>query len=133
MKNIKKVRALYYFALVISIFSFTSVANASESFTPYSIDAFQQAQQNGETIVIDVYADWCSVCKIQNPILHEVKKKHPSVVFFSVNYDTQHDAVKYFNAPRQSTIVVYKGTQEISRSVAETDAEAIMAAIEKGL
>ena len=38
-----------------------------------------------------------------------------------------------FDAQRQSTLIVFKGTQETARSVGSTDAEAIGALLSKAL
>lgn len=49
-----------------------------------------------------------------------------------VNFDQDKAAVKRFRAPRQSTLLLYRGEEQLWFSVAETRQEAIFAAINQG-
>lgn len=72
--------------------------------------------------VIDVYADWCPTCRVQSSVIEEYVKERSNldIVFLKVNYDEQKDWVKHFNAHRQSTLVGFKGKNQVFYSVAET-------------
>ena len=73
--------------------------------------AFEQAQKQGEPILIDIYASWCDVCKSQVVILDTLRKtpKYASLVTFRINYDTQKDLMRTFKATVQSTLILYRG------------------------
>ena len=87
--------------------------------------AFEQAQKQGEPILIDIYASWCDVCKRQAVVLDNLRKtpKYASLVTFRINYDTQKDLMRSFKATVQSTLIVYRGETEVGRSVGETQPE----------
>ena len=40
-----------------------------------------------ERAIVDFNAEWCSFCKIMEPILENVSKKHKDVKIYSVNVD----------------------------------------------
>lgn len=95
--------------------------------TPFTEVAFKQAQANNEVVLIDVFATWCPTCKRQSMILADYFHKNPTskVKVFVVDFDEQKDWVSYFKAPRQSTLILYKGEKQLWFSVAETKADVI--------
>jgi len=50
-----------------------------------------------------------------------------------VDFDTQKDAVRFFGARMQSTLIAFKGTTETGRSVGETERSSIAALLNKAL
>lgn len=89
--------------------------------------SFKAAQDSNKSILVDISATWCPVCKKQHQVLAALAKKpeYAGLVVFEVDFDTQKDAVRSFNAQRQSTLIAFKGPQETRRLVAETAAEPI--------
>jgi hypothetical protein len=55
------------------------------------------------------------------------------LVYFVVDFDTQKEAVKFFGARMQSTLIAFKGATETGRSVGDTDAASIAALLRKTL
>jgi thioredoxin 1 len=104
---------------------------ASDRAQPYSEDAFEAAQRAGEPILVDVTASWCPTCARQGEILDTLLENadFSDLTVFEVDFDDQKDAVRAFRAPRQSTLVVFRGEQETGRAVAitsEGDIEALL-------
>jgi hypothetical protein len=50
-----------------------------------------------------------------------------------VDFDSQKDAVKYFGARMQSTLIAFKGEKETGRSVGDTNRSSIAALLSKTL
>ncbi len=53
----------------------------------------------GKTVVMDFWATWCTPCRVQHPMIENVKKKYagdPSVVFLSIDSDDDHTIVPGF-------------------------------------
>ncbi|PPD42500.1 MAG: thiol reductase thioredoxin [Methylocystis sp.] len=113
----------------------TSVTGAIAAEKPFSQEAFAAAQGAGKGIVVHVYAPWCPTCRAQEPILHklEADPKFSGVESFRVDFDSQKDAVKSLKARNQSTIIVFKGAQEVGRSAGETSEKAITELVGKAL
>ena len=99
---------------------------------PFDAKAFQQAQTAGKTILVDVTASWCPTCKQQRPIVQEIEKEKPSLVVYEVDFDTAKDALKRFRVQYQSTLIMFKGANEVARSTGETDPTQIRALVAKG-
>lgn len=117
-----------YFIIALMMLLSSSMAQAKTPFTP---EAFQQAQANNEVVLIDVYASWCPTCRRQSTVLADYFQQHPTskIKVFVVDYDEQKQWVTHFKAPRQSTLILFKGKQQLWMSVAETNAEKIAAAL----
>jgi thioredoxin 1 len=111
------------------LLSATLVAEAGQ---PFDAKAFQQAQAAGKTILVDVTASWCPTCKQQRPIVQEIEKERTNLVVYEVDFDTAKDALKRFRVQYQSTLIMFKGNNEVGRSTGETDSTQIRALVAKG-
>ena len=129
MKRFTKI-ALACAALITSI-----PAIAAPTWTPYTQAGFAKAQAAGKAIVVDVHADWCPTCKAQAPILDELRseKRLSGVTFVRVNFDIDKAFLREHRIPRQSTVLVFRGTRETARSIAETRRTELRAAVLAGL
>jgi thioredoxin 1 len=109
-----------------------SLANTA---VPFSAEAFKAAQASGSPILVEIHADWCPVCKAQNPILDKLTSdaKFKNLKIFRVDFDGQKPVVKEFGAQKQSTLIVFKGTAEQGRSVGDTKEASIEALLNKSL
>ena len=116
---------LLFAAIGALIFGATQLTAQAEpaGWQTYDAAKFAQAQSQGKTIVVDVYADWCPTCRAQNPILEELRTERQSsnVLFVKVNFDDEKAFLRQHRIPRQSTILVFKGKEEVARSIAETN------------
>lgn len=101
----------------------------------YTDAAFDAAQKAGKPIIVDVSAAWCPVCRVQGPIVEDLamSDKFQEFVHLEVDFDRQKDALRRFNAQKQSTLIVFRGTKEIARSIGDTKRESIEAMMEKAL
>ena len=126
-----------FFAL-LTVLSVALNAHAFDA-TNFDAAAFQADQAKGEAILVDVYAKWCPTCKKQHQEFSELFKndKYKGIKTYKLDYDNK-KLVEQFSKligrpiPRQSTVVVFKGKEVISFSVAETG-EKLKAAIDKAL
>ncbi len=102
---------------------------------PFEAAAFDAAQAAGRPILVQISAPWCPICKVQKPIIaalaQEVRFKDLAV--FDIDFDRQKDLLRRFNARSQSTLIAYRGKEEVGRSIGETQAEWIEAFVEKAL
>jgi thioredoxin 1 len=109
-------------------------AFAAETRT-FDSGSFAAAQKAGKPILVAIHASWCPTCKAQKPILSELiaEPKFKDLTYFVVDFDTQKDAVKFFGARVQSTLIAFKGTTETGRSVGDTERSLIAALLNKTL
>jgi thiol-disulfide isomerase/thioredoxin len=99
---------------------------------PFDAKAFEQAQAAGKTVLIDVYASWCPVCKKQQPTIARLEKEKPGLVVYQVSFDNDKSVLKRFGVQAQATLIVFKGAKEIGRSTGESDPGRIQTLVEKG-
>ena len=123
---IKKIFITFSFFLCIS-------ANAVEKKTNFSIETLEKAKATGKTIVINSYEIWCGTCSKQTKILDQAEKEFNEIIFLSYEQSKNEDIAKKLGIKHWTTIVVYKGDNEISRIIGQTDKETIYSAIKKGI
>jgi len=127
----QRARALAWsrrFCLAAMIFVCSAACATSE---PFSAERFEALQAENALILVDIHADWCPTCAKQQSALDAFEAEHPDLALHRllVDFDQQKEWVKHFKAPRQSTLILFRGTEQKWFSVAETRPDAIAAAI----
>ena len=99
----------------------------AEGVMPYTRAAFEAAQKDGKSILVEIHAPWCPICKAQGPVIEGLlgSPKFKDMVAFSIDFDSQADEVRAMGAQKQSTLIAFKGAQEMARSVGDTDPASI--------
>jgi thioredoxin-like negative regulator of GroEL len=96
---------------------------------PFDQAKFDAAQKEGKAILVEVTAPWCPTCRAQKPTLQSIESERPDLIVFDVDFDTKKDVLQRFGVRAQSTLIVFRGTKEISRSTGVTDPSQIRAQI----
>ena len=128
----RKISFRFIFPFIAALF-FAAAAWAAGK--PFDQAGFEAAQAAGKPILVEVHAEWCPTCRAQEPIVSELMRepKNAGFVVLRVDFDNQKDVVKRFRTQYQSTLIVFKGKKEVSRSTGETRKEAIAAQLAKAL
>ena len=102
---------------------------------PFTAAAFAAAQKSGKSILVNVHADWCPTCQAQAPILSQLAAMpdFKDFAIFRVDFDAQKDVLRSLGVRSQSTLIVFKGGKEMTRSVGYTDRPGIEAMLRQGL
>lgn len=58
--------------------------------------------------VTDYWAPWCGPCKIMNPIIQELEKEFPNVVFEKINVDENLEKVQEAGIMSVPTFIIEK-------------------------
>ncbi len=124
----KRLAQVLFLALSFSIAAISAAA-------PFDPRAFEAAQSAGTPVLVEVHADWCPTCAKQKPIIGSLLSRPNMKAYqvFTIDFDSQKDLLKRFGVQMQSTLIVYKGKQEVGRSTGETDQQKIAALLEKAL
>lgn len=120
--------------MMLAVLSFLAATSALAGETkPFDQATFAQLQAAGKPILVDVYADWCPTCKAQAPILSELmsRPEFKDYTVLKVNFDTQKDVRRVLHVTEQSTLIVYRGKQEVARSIGDTSKDSIAATLRK--
>ena len=108
-------------------------ANAVEKKTNFSEEVFENAKASGKTVVVNSYEVWCGTCSKQIKILDQAEKEFKDIVFLSYEQSKNKDIAQKLGIKFWTTIVVYKGDDEVARIVGQTDKKIIYSAIQKGI
>ena len=120
--------------IFITLFLFICLsANAVEKKTNFSEEVFEKAIASGKTVVVNSYEVWCGTCSQQTIILDQAEKEFKEIVFLSYEQSKNKDIAQKLGIKFWTTIVVYKGNDEVARLIGQTDKKIIYAAIQKGI
>ena len=120
--------------LFTTLFLFVCLsANAVEKKTNFSEEVFENAKASGKTIVVNSYEIWCGTGSKQTKILDQAEKEFKDVVFLSYEQSKNENIAEKLGIKFWTTIVVYKGNDEVVRIVGQTDKKIIYSAIQKGI
>ena len=111
----------------------TSTFSAEEHKSNFTIQKFEEAKKNGETVVVTAWAKYCGTCKKQKVLLNQAEKDFKDVLFLYYNHPKMKDIAKYLKIDYRSTILVYKGNEEVSRTLGQLDKSVIYSNIKKGI
>jgi thioredoxin 1 len=118
---------------IILILFFCVPVIAVEKKTNFSIETLERAKASGKTIVINSYEVWCGTCSKQTKILDQAEKEFNEVIFLSYEQSKNKDIAKELGIKHWTTIVIYKGNVEVSRTIGQTNKEIIYSTIRKGI
>lgn len=120
-------RRTFVISLAVASTFASAPAAMAYDYLPYAPQAFADAQKAGRTIMVEITASWCPICKAQKQVLAKLlpATAHKNLAVFEVDFDTQKDVVRALRAQSQSTLITFKGTEEVGRLVGETDPAAI--------
>lgn len=120
-------------ALAVSALPVGAVRAAERAL--YTQQVFETAQRAGKPILVEITAPWCSTCRAQKPILGELaaQPRFRDLVVLEIDFDHQKSVVRAFGATMQSTLIGFRGGEEVSRSVGDTAPASIAALLDKTL
>ena len=112
-----------------------SNASAQATYEAFSNERLASLQAEGRTVLVDVFADWCPTCRAQSLVLDValLEPRYSGLAKLKVDWDDQRDAARALGAPRQSTLLLYRGGKRLGLSVAETADAKLRAFLDKGL
>lgn len=70
-----------------------------------------------ENVVVDFYAEWCGPCKRLAPLLDQLAKEFPYILFFKVDSDAFKNLSAQFNIRGIPTLLLFKNGQKIQHMV----------------
>lgn len=113
---------LFLFLMIFPQFSATQAQDAEVEKEPFTQERFDELRESGAVVLVDIFADWCPTCAKQQKLIQQYRDENPDKQFhvLEVDFDDNKRAVRELRAPRQSTILLFKGNEQYWYSVAET-------------
>lgn len=79
---------------------------------------FNEIIQQSKPTLIDFFATWCGPCRMQAPILEEVKKTlGDKVNIIKIDIDQNQPVAQRYNVQSIPTLIVFKGGEALWRAV----------------
>ena len=125
--------------LISILFLFSLSANAMEKETTFKKELFDKAQSEGKIVVISSWIKYCTSCASQMKILKNAKSKgelldikFDNIEYFSFDV-TKKEISNLFDVQYQTTLIIFKGNQEVYRSIGETSEDLIYEALKASI
>ena len=112
---------------ILLIFGLNSVAVSKE--TTFTNEIFEKSQLEGKTVVIHSWNKTCTTCAEQIKILDKAEQDFKDVIFLSFEQTKDKKIAKSLDINYWTTIVVYKDSKELSRTIGQTDKDKIYSQI----
>ena len=122
---------------IFCIFAFG--VSAMEKETTFNKELFDKAQADGKIIIVSSWIKYCTSCASQMKILNKAKKegKLSDIDFSNIEYFafdvTNNEIANLFDIQYQTSLLIFKGSKEVYRSIGETTEDLIYEAIKTSI
>ena len=125
------------FIFIFCLFAFG--VNSMEKKTTFDKELFNKAKTEGKIVVVSSWIKYCSSCANQMKVLQKAKKegvlsdiKFDNIEYFSFDV-TNSEIANFLDVKHQTTLLIFKGDQEIYRSIGETTKDLIYEALKASI
>ena len=106
--------------------------NAMEKETTFSKELFEKAQSDGKIVIVSSWIKYCTSCASQMKVLNKAKNEFDNIEYFTFDV-TNKDIAKFFDVQYQTTLLIYKNSKLVYRSIGETSKDLIYKAIKSSI
>ena len=121
------------FLIIFILLTIPNVSLGLEKTTNFDLKKLFEIQKSGKTIVINSWNKYCSTCAAQTKVFDQAMKDFKDVEFLFYEQDKNKDIAKTLGINYWTTILVFKGQNEVGREMGLTDKDQIYSLINKGI
>lgn len=121
----KKILTLCFLLLAFNV-------NAMEKETTFKKELFNKAQSEGKVVVVSSWIKYCPSCASQMKVLEKAKNDFDNIEYFAFDV-TNRDIANSFDVLYQTTLLIFKGDEEVYRSIGETTEDLIYEALKASI
>ena len=125
------------YILLFCIFALNPKLIAKE--TTFNKELFDKAQSDGKVVIVSSWIKYCTSCASQMKVLNKAKKegKLSDIDFTNIEYFafdvTNKEIANLFDIQYQTSLLIFKGSREVYRSIGETTEDLIYEAIKTSI
>ena len=121
------------FFIILILLTIPNISLGLEKITNFDLKKLFEIQKSGKTIVINSWNKYCSTCAAQTKVFDQAMKDFKDVEFLFYEQDKNKDIAKTLGINYWTTIVVFKGQNEVGREMGLTNKDQIYDLINKGI
>ena len=118
------------FLITFCFFVFNSSSISKE--TTFKKELFDKAQADGKVVIVSSWIKYCTSCASQMKVLDKAKNDFDNIEYFKFEV-TNKEIAKMFDVQYQTTLLIFKNTEEVHRSIGQTDKDKIYSIIQSAL
>lgn len=109
--------------LALALYALSALSAQAGSFEDFTSERLAELKAKGQPVLVEVYAEWCSTCRTQSPILSKLlaEPEFSELTGLKLDWDDQRDAARELGAPRQSTLILFRDGEALPPSIGETN------------
>ena len=119
-----------FLVFICFILAFSTKAIGKE--TTYSKELFDKALSEGKVVVVSSWIKYCTSCASQMKVLEKAKNDFDNIQYFSFDV-TNKEIAEFFNVQYQTTLLIFKDSKEVYRSIGETTKKLIYDALKSSI
>lgn len=77
---------------------------------------FKEQVKDG-IVLVDFFATWCGPCKMQSPILEEIKEDRSDIKIMKVDVDQEPELAREYGIMSIPTLILFKDGKEVAKNV----------------
>lgn len=91
-------------------------------------------ENKNNIVIMDFMATWCGPCKIQDPILEELKRKFKDkIAFKKIDVDEESDIANEYSIRAVPTLIIEKDKKVFAKYVGVTSLKVLVDKIDEAL
>tara|TARA_B100001123_G_scaffold198769_1_gene226073 strand:+ start:128 stop:499 length:372 start_codon:yes stop_codon:yes gene_type:complete len=122
----KKILIVLILIIPTNLYSFEKTTN-------FTFEKFKNAQNQNKIIVVNSWNKYCGTCKAQSKVFAEAINDFKNVEFLFYEQTKNQDIAESLNIKFWTTIVIFKGENEIAREIGLVKKEDIYKVINKAI
>ncbi len=91
----------------------------------------EEVLKSQQTVLLDLYADWCGPCKMLSPILEEIAREREDLKVCKINVDEEEELAASFGVNSIPMLVLMRDGKVLSTELGYRPKEAILRFIDQ--